>query len=57
MKNHLQYFKLGDVELLSGSLLPDAFLAYRTYGILNANKKLSALEEAPNINAKSRSLA
>jgi len=38
MKNHLQYFKLGDVELLSGGLLPNAFLAYRTYGILNSNK-------------------
>lgn len=28
--------RLGDVELQSGALLPDAFLAYQTYGELNA---------------------
>ena len=38
MKSPLKYFKLVNVELLSGDLLPNAFLAYRTYGILNSNK-------------------
>ncbi|MFS0724273.1 alpha/beta fold hydrolase [Paenibacillus sp. 1P07SE] len=31
-------FKLGDVTLQSGAILPDAFLAYKTYGTLNADK-------------------
>jgi len=31
-------YKLGDVVLLSGEVLLDAYLAYKTYGKLNANK-------------------
>ncbi|WP_046216385.1 alpha/beta fold hydrolase [Paenibacillus wulumuqiensis] len=31
-------FKLGDVTLQSGVILPDAFLAYKTYGELNEQK-------------------
>jgi len=31
-------FELGDVSLLSGEVLNSAFLAYKTYGKLNANK-------------------
>ena len=38
MKSPLQYFNLGDIELLSGATLPDAFLAYSTYGVLNSEK-------------------
>jgi len=31
-------FELGDVTLLSGEALRSAFLAYKTYGTLDANK-------------------
>ena len=31
-------FELGDVELQSGETLSQAFLAYKTYGTLNATK-------------------
>ena len=31
-------FELGDVTLLSGEVLSSAFLAYKTYGKLDANK-------------------
>ncbi|MGG1658361.1 alpha/beta fold hydrolase [Brevibacillus sp. NRS-1366] len=33
-----EIFELGDVLLQSGAILPQAFLAYKTYGTLNANK-------------------
>ena len=38
MQSHLQHFQLGNVKLLSGEELPDAVLAYRTYGKLSPNK-------------------
>ena len=38
-------------------IAPSANNLLNKLGSLNANKKLSALEEAPNINAKRRSLA
>ena len=31
-------FELGDVTLLSGEVLSSAFLVYKTYGKLDANK-------------------
>ncbi|BBH20012.1 homoserine O-acetyltransferase [Paenibacillus baekrokdamisoli] len=33
-----EIFELGDVTLQSGVMLPDAFLAYKTYGRLNADR-------------------
>jgi len=33
-----EIFNLGDVTLQSGVILPNAFLAYKTYGTLNAQK-------------------
>lgn len=38
MDSDYQIFELGDVELQSGTTLPDARLAYETYGTLNAAK-------------------
>ena len=38
MPSPLKYFNLGEIELLAGSILPDAFLAYKTYGVLNSKK-------------------
>jgi len=38
MDNNLQRYALGDVELLSGKLLPDAELVYATYGELSPSK-------------------
>ena len=38
MQTSLKYFQLGDVELLSGKVLPDAVLAYSTYGELSPDK-------------------
>ena len=32
MSDDYEVFALGDVELLSGETLPDARLAYKTYG-------------------------
>ncbi len=36
-------FRLGDVELQSGNVLPDAQLAYKTYGTLNAARDNAVL--------------
>ena len=36
-------FSLGDVRLQSGQVLPDAQLAYKTYGTLNAEKSNAIL--------------
>ena len=36
-------FPLGDVPLQSGQVLPDAQLAYKTYGTLNANRSNAIL--------------
>ncbi len=36
MENEPEYFDLGDVKLLSGSVLSDARLAYQTYGKLSS---------------------
>ncbi|MBS1255038.1 MAG: Homoserine O-acetyltransferase [Deltaproteobacteria bacterium] len=38
MPAELQHFRLGDVELLSGQVLPDAMLAYTTYGELSPDR-------------------
>ena len=38
MKTPLKHFQLGNVELLSGKVLPDAVLAYSTYGKLSPDK-------------------
>jgi homoserine O-acetyltransferase len=38
MKTPLQHFQLGDIELLSGKVLPDAVLAFTTYGELSSDK-------------------
>mgnify|MGYP003956943011 CR=1 FL=1 len=38
MQSSLKYFQLGDVELLSGKVLPDVVLAYSTYGELSSDK-------------------
>ena len=43
MQSHLQHFELGDIELLSGEFLPDAALAYCTYGELNPDKDNAVL--------------
>ncbi|MEH6941998.1 alpha/beta fold hydrolase [Bacillus sp. JJ722] len=37
MKDY-ELYELGDVELQSGDILPNAILAYKTYGLLNAAK-------------------
>jgi len=34
LETPLKHFQLGNVELLSGKVLPDAVLAYSTYGKL-----------------------
>ena len=38
MQTPLHHFKLGDIELLSGKVLPEAVLAYSTYGELSSAK-------------------
>ena len=38
IQSHLKHFQLGNVNLLSGEELPDAVLAYRTYGKLSHEK-------------------
>jgi len=38
MQTPLKHFQLGNVELLSGEVLPDAVLAYSTYGELSQDK-------------------
>ena len=38
MKTDYSLFELGDVVLQSGRTLPDAKLAYQTFGELNAQK-------------------
>ena len=38
METPLKHFQLGNVELLSGKVLPDAVLAYSTYGKLSPDK-------------------
>jgi len=38
MQTPLQHYQLGNIELLSGAMLPEAVLAYCTYGELNAAK-------------------
>ena len=38
MQTQLKHFQLGNVELLSGEVLPDAVLAYCTYGELSKDK-------------------
>ena len=38
MKTPLKHFQLGNLELLSGKILPDAALAYSTYGKLSPDK-------------------
>ena len=38
MQTPLKHFQLGDFELLSGKVLPDAMLAYSTYGDLSPDK-------------------
>ena len=43
MQENLQHFELGDIELLSGKFLPDAALAYYTYGELNPVKDNAVL--------------
>ena len=38
MQTSLKHFQLGNIELLSGKVLPDAVLAYSTYGELSPDK-------------------
>ena len=38
MQTALKHFQLGNIELLSGKVLPDAVLAYSTYGELSPDK-------------------
>ena len=42
-----EIFNLGDVELQNGATLPDAKLAYKTYGTLNSSKTNAILYPVP----------